>query len=65
LGLTSEDVRKTGHIIEDRKTYLEIIAAFEDALLNALDEVATEIQQSEASQAVELAARKDGVEVVA
>lgn len=46
------------------ETYLEVVAAFENALLNGLDEVATEVEQSEAPQAVELAARKDGVEII-
>ena len=44
--------------------YLQVVATFEYSLLDALDEVAAEVQQFEAAEAMELAAREDGVQIV-
>jgi len=44
--------------------YLQVLTALENAFFNSLYKVATEVEQSELSQAMKLACREDGVEVI-
>lgn len=44
--------------------YLQLLTALENAFFNSLYKVATEVEQSELSQAMKLTGWEDGVEVI-
>lgn len=46
------------------KFYLQVLTALQNAFFNSLYKVATEVKQSELSQAMKLAGWEDGVEVI-